>query len=180
MVSRVCGDEPESCAGRERLQRRRPAPSADLQLVHNWILTAQESPACNEKLIEPVIKRKYFVSDLSRLNYPLMREMLLQIRQRAVTSGLPKVPVVLTNHPKDIRDWAGLERFVAKRQKLTMSSSSRWLSWLRNKQRRVSGKEVNRICLSLYAALRRTCVSLRLTTDVRNFLRLRLLRSLPA
>jgi hypothetical protein len=66
-----------------------------------------------EKLIEPAIKRKYFVSDMSRLNYPLMREMLAQIRQRAVTSGLEKVPVVLTNHPKDIRDWDGLERFVA-------------------------------------------------------------------
>jgi len=66
-----------------------------------------------EKLIEPAIKRKYFVSDMSRLNFPLMREMLSQIRQRAVTSGLEKVPVVLTNHPKDIRDWDGLERFVA-------------------------------------------------------------------
>ena len=35
------------------------------------------------------------------------------IRQRARASGLPRVPVVLTNHPKDIRDWAGLERFVS-------------------------------------------------------------------
>lgn len=65
-----------------------------------------------EKLIEPAIKRKYFVSDTGRLNYPLMREMLASIRQRARASGLSKVPVVLTNHPKDIRDWAGLERFV--------------------------------------------------------------------
>ena len=42
----------------------------------------------------------------------LLREMLASIRQRARESGLSKVPVVLTNHPKDIRDWAGLERFV--------------------------------------------------------------------
>jgi hypothetical protein len=70
-----------------------------------------------EKLIEPAIKRKYFVSDTSRLNHPLMREMLLQIRQRAVSSGLAKVPVVLTNHPKDIRDWEGLERFVGELSK---------------------------------------------------------------
>ena len=66
-----------------------------------------------EKLIEPAIKRKYFVSDTSRLNYPLMREMLAQIRHQTGASGLAKVPVVLTNHPKDIRDWDGLERFVS-------------------------------------------------------------------
>jgi hypothetical protein len=65
-----------------------------------------------EKLIAPAIKRKYFVSDLSRLNYPLMREMLASIRQRAHASGLSKLPVVLTNHPKDIRDWDAIERFV--------------------------------------------------------------------
>jgi len=65
-----------------------------------------------EKLIAPAIKRKYFVSDLSRLNYPLMREMLASIRTRALASGLSKVPVVLTNHPKDIRDWDVIERFV--------------------------------------------------------------------
>jgi hypothetical protein len=65
-----------------------------------------------EKLIAPAIKRKHFVADTGRLNYPLMCEMLDSIRQRARDSGLAKVPVVLTNHPKDIRDWAGLERFV--------------------------------------------------------------------
>jgi hypothetical protein len=65
-----------------------------------------------EKLIAPAIKRKHFVSDTGRLNYPLMCEMLASIRERARDSGLAKVPVVLTNHPKDIRDWAGLDRFV--------------------------------------------------------------------
>ncbi len=65
-----------------------------------------------EKLIAPAIRRKHFVSDTGRLNYPLMREMVASIRKRARESGLSKVPVVLTNHPKDIRDWVGLERFV--------------------------------------------------------------------
>jgi hypothetical protein len=111
---------------------RRAVTSQNVALVrehlqrHGSDSTTTESPArpqldtdragvgrVYEKLIEPAIKRKYFVSDLSRLNYPLMREMLTQIRQRVITSGLPKVPVVLTNHPKDIRDWDGLERFVA-------------------------------------------------------------------
>ena len=65
-----------------------------------------------EKLILPAVKRKHFVSDTGRLNYPLMREMLASIRQRANESGLAQVPVVLTNHPKDIRDLTGIERFI--------------------------------------------------------------------
>ncbi len=65
-----------------------------------------------DKLVKPVLKRKYFVSDTGRLNYRLMQEMLGSIRQRARQSGLPQVPVVLTNHPKDIRDLAAIERFV--------------------------------------------------------------------
>jgi hypothetical protein len=65
-----------------------------------------------EKLIKPAIKRKHFVSDTGRLNYPLMREMLASIQQRARDTGLTKVPIVLTNHPKDIRDLPAIERFV--------------------------------------------------------------------
>ena len=65
-----------------------------------------------EKLIIPAVKRKHFVSDTGRLSYPLMREMLASIRQRAQASGLAQVPVVLTNHPKDIRDLPAIERFV--------------------------------------------------------------------
>jgi len=65
-----------------------------------------------EKLIMPAVKRKHFVSDTGRLNYPLMREMLATIRARARESGLTQLPVVLTNHPKDIRDLAAIERFV--------------------------------------------------------------------
>jgi hypothetical protein len=65
-----------------------------------------------EKLIVPAILRKHFVSDTGRLNYPLMKEMLASIRRRARESGQSQIPVVLTNHPKDIRDWAAIERFV--------------------------------------------------------------------
>jgi hypothetical protein len=65
-----------------------------------------------EKLILPAVKRKHFVSDTGRLNYPLLREMLASIRQRARDSGLTQLPIVLTNHPKDIRDLPAIERFV--------------------------------------------------------------------
>jgi hypothetical protein len=65
-----------------------------------------------EKLILPTLKPKHFVSDTGRLNYSLMREMLASIRKRAEASGLSQLPVVLTNHPKDIRDLPAIERFV--------------------------------------------------------------------
>ena len=65
-----------------------------------------------EKLIKPALQRKHLVSDTGRLNYPLMREMLASIRQRARDSGLATIPIVLTNHPKDIRDFPAIERFV--------------------------------------------------------------------
>ncbi len=65
-----------------------------------------------DKLIKPALKRKYFVSDTGRLNYRLMQEMLGSIRQRAHDSRWSQVPIVLTNHPKDIRDLSALERFV--------------------------------------------------------------------
>ena len=77
---------------------------------------AQPSPSPSElvylKLIKPALERKHFVSDTGRLNYPLMCEMLASIRQRARDSGLTQLPIVLTNHPKDIRDLPAIERFV--------------------------------------------------------------------
>ena len=65
-----------------------------------------------EKLILPTLKPKHFVSDTGRLNYPLLREMIESIRKLAAAAGLSQLPVVLTNHPKDIRDLAAVERFV--------------------------------------------------------------------
>jgi len=65
-----------------------------------------------EKLVVPAVQRKHFVSDTGRLNYPLLCEMLASIRQRARDSGLTQIPIVLTNHPKDIRDLPAIERFV--------------------------------------------------------------------
>jgi hypothetical protein len=69
------------------------------------------------KLIRPLLRPKHFVSDTGRLNYPLMIEMLTSIRRRALESGLAQLPIVLTNHPKDIRDYPAIERFVGEASK---------------------------------------------------------------
>ena len=38
--------------------------------------------------------------------------MLASIRQRARDTEMSKVPIVLTNHPKYIRDLSAIERFI--------------------------------------------------------------------
>ena len=55
----------------------------------------------------------WIVSDLASLSFPLMRQMLKDLLQRARRSGWAKVPVVLENHTKDIGHFAPIERFAA-------------------------------------------------------------------
>jgi hypothetical protein len=100
-----------SLTRREVRRRRSPAPSVN-DIPGKKQSASSRFELAYEKLILPLLKRKHFVSDTGRLNYSLMSEMLFSIRQRAKASGLAQVPVVLTNHPKDIRDLAAIERFV--------------------------------------------------------------------
>lgn len=65
-----------------------------------------------EKAVVPTLKGWYLTADLSRLNYGLMLEMLRSIRRRALASGLRKVPVIISNHSKDIKDFSVIERFI--------------------------------------------------------------------
>jgi hypothetical protein len=53
----------------------------------------------------------HFVSDLSALSYSLMLRMLDDIRRKHAVSGVPVVPVVLTNHTKDLTDFKPIQRF---------------------------------------------------------------------
>jgi hypothetical protein len=68
-------------------------------------------------LVKRVFKRYVFgqvhIADVSRLNYAMMRQMMVHIRRQAARSGLPDVPVILENHTKDIHDFSDIERFVA-------------------------------------------------------------------
>ncbi|MCA1591084.1 MAG: hypothetical protein LC754_00175 [Acidobacteria bacterium] len=66
----------------------------------------------NDKVVAPFLRGKHLTADLGVLSYPLMREMLRSIRRRARATGLPEVPMILSNHTKDIRDFAAIERFL--------------------------------------------------------------------
>ncbi|MCA1558330.1 MAG: hypothetical protein LC731_07315 [Acidobacteria bacterium] len=65
-----------------------------------------------EKAVVPALKGWYLTADLSRLTLTLMREMLGSIRRRAQASGLAHVPVIISNHSKDIKDFNVIERFI--------------------------------------------------------------------
>jgi hypothetical protein len=65
-----------------------------------------------DKGLVPYLKGKHLISDVAQLDDALLREMLQSIRDRAKRSGLAEVPVILTNHSKDIRDFTPIERFI--------------------------------------------------------------------
>jgi hypothetical protein len=54
-----------------------------------------------------------WTSDLSKLHFLQMLEMMRNAKRRAATSGWPVVPVILENHTKDIGNWRPIERFAA-------------------------------------------------------------------
>jgi hypothetical protein len=58
-------------------------------------------------------ERHRFISSLASLSFPLMHEMLRDIRRRATASGWGAVPVVLENHTKDLGLLEPIERFAA-------------------------------------------------------------------
>lgn len=66
-----------------------------------------------DKGVVPYLKGKHLISDLAQLDAALLREMLQAIRRRARASGLAQVPVILTNHSKDIQDFAPIASFIA-------------------------------------------------------------------
>jgi hypothetical protein len=66
-----------------------------------------------EKGVQPYVKGKHFISDLAQLDRSLLNEMLNSIRRRAKRSGKDKVPVILENHTKDVRDFSYIKDFLA-------------------------------------------------------------------
>jgi hypothetical protein len=97
-----------------RQLRKRYEPESTAKVPGHSALESEGSAfgKVYEKLIVPTLKPKHFVSDTGRLNYALLQEMLASIRRQARATALSQIPIVLTNHPKDIRDLTAIERFV--------------------------------------------------------------------
>ena len=65
------------------------------------------------KLLKRYVVGQTEIADFARMNYAMMRRMMVNIRRQAARSGLPRVPVILENHTKDITDFTDIEKFVA-------------------------------------------------------------------
>jgi hypothetical protein len=65
-----------------------------------------------KKIALRYVDPKLHISDLSCLNFAMMKAMLRDIRSRAQASGFPVVPIILVNHPKDILHFETMDRFV--------------------------------------------------------------------
>jgi hypothetical protein len=84
-----------------------------------WGQTNHASPIIRiyDKGVVPYLKGKHLISDIAQLDDALLSEMLRAIRSRAALTGLASVPVILTNHSKDIKDFGPIERFIGKAAK---------------------------------------------------------------
>lgn len=101
------------------------------------------------KGISPYLKGKYLLADTAHLSYPRLRELLRSIRKTAAAAGVESVPVVLTNHPKDISDFGPIEKFVAEAaaaadiQFITLGELAEGLRGGRFAARKAAGGEVS-------------------------------------
>src|SRR5258708_5665066 len=66
-----------------------------------------------KKLLKRYLVGQTEIADLAQMNYAVMCQMMSHIRRKAARSGLARVPIILENHTKDIRDFSDIERFVA-------------------------------------------------------------------
>jgi hypothetical protein len=65
------------------------------------------------RVVKRYLRGLTHISDLSRMNYAMMRRMMESIRKRAAESGLEQVVVMLENHTKDVQDFSDIERLLA-------------------------------------------------------------------
>ena len=64
-----------------------------------------------KSLVRHHVHGTHYVSDLSTLTYPQMRWMMEDMRHKAGRSGSDVVPVVITNHTKDLKDFSAIRSF---------------------------------------------------------------------
>ncbi|HEX8852719.1 MAG TPA: hypothetical protein VF754_04490 [Pyrinomonadaceae bacterium] len=99
--------------------KRRLTPQADASETETyaqqeWADVGLTSPAARvyEKAVKPLLEGKHTTSDIGALDAATLEEMLRAIRRWAAGTGLPEVPVILTNHSKYIADFAPIESFL--------------------------------------------------------------------
>jgi hypothetical protein len=80
----------------------------------DWTNRGESGPiGFARRVVKRYLRGQTYISDLSSMNYAMMRRMMDNIRQRAAESGLEHVAVILENHTKDVHDFSDIERFLA-------------------------------------------------------------------
>jgi hypothetical protein len=100
----------------KKLKERSAGPNAAKDYSKDqWTEVGRSSFAARvyDKVISPAIYGKDLTADIGRLDYALLCEMMNAIRAKARSSGLEKIPIVLTNHTKDMTDFEGFDRFLS-------------------------------------------------------------------
>jgi len=97
---------------------KRGAPG-DKFAVDEWAEIGRSSRLARlyDKAIKPCLAGKHSVADIGQLDYPGLQAMIAAIRKRGRSTGLAEVPIILTNHSKDIKDFSAIERFVSEASK---------------------------------------------------------------
>ena len=80
-----------------------------------WADIAQSSFVARvyNKAIKPSLRGRHTTADIGEMDYSALKEMVSAIRAQARASGLRELPIILTNHSKNISDFSHIERFVA-------------------------------------------------------------------
>lgn len=104
---------------RQRLQARHAAAASDNAKQAETVAEGYrewEDLSCRSVAgrIADTLRRArntHFISDIARLDYPLLAQMMEKNRERARRTGLTDVPIVLENHTKDILTFSDIARF---------------------------------------------------------------------
>jgi hypothetical protein len=101
-------------AVRSRIEQSARAGSSRGRSGDDWT-NRGESGAVGlaRRVVKRYLRGLTHISDLSRMNYAMMRRMMESIRKRAAESGLEQVVVILENHTKDVYDFSDIERLLA-------------------------------------------------------------------
>jgi hypothetical protein len=85
-----------------------------IDAYEDWAEIGQSSVLARayHQAVKPCLYGKHMVADIGKLDYHALTQMLAAIRARARAFGMRQLPVILTNHSKDIQDFSHIERFV--------------------------------------------------------------------
>jgi hypothetical protein len=88
-----------------------PVPRTDSGAYNEWV-EQLSLPTRICRRLGAYITGRWIISDIAQLDYEQLSAMMAYVRTRARRSKLAKVPIILTNHTKDIASFEHIARFL--------------------------------------------------------------------